>query len=136
MEVQNPPERTCLTGTVIKGRQVGRTIGFPTANLDVDLRSEPFLKKGVYGVKVYHDEKTYYGVMNIGIRPTFKDGDPSVSYEVYILNFHKDIYGDSLRVETLFFIREEKAFRTIDQLIQQLNLDVQQLDRQILQLSS
>ncbi|MCM3653411.1 riboflavin kinase [Metabacillus litoralis] len=135
MEVCNQTLEASIKGTVVKGRQIGRTIGFPTANLAIYTANKDHLKKGVYGVKVYHDEKAYYGVMNIGVRPTFKDGDPSVSYEVHILDFHKDIYHEQLEVEVLFFVREEKAFQSKDQLIQQLNLDVERFNEQLLQVS-
>ena len=135
MEVCNQTLEASIKGTVVKGRQIGRTIGFPTANLAIHSDNMGNLKKGVYGVKVYHDKKAHYGVMNIGVRPTFKDGDSSVSYEVHILDFHKDIYNEQLEVEVLFFIREEKAFQSKDQLIQQLNLDVERFNEQLLQVS-
>lgn len=134
MEERNHTLGASIEGTVVKGSQIGRTIGFPTANLALYSVNKDNLKKGVYGVKVIHHEKAYYGVMNIGVRPTFKD-DNRVSYEVHILDFHKNIYHEQLEVEVLFFIREEKAFRSKQQLIQQLNLDVEQFNEQLLQLS-
>lgn len=69
----------------------------------------------------------YYGVMNIGIRPTFKEVVPSVSYEVHILDFNQEIYGDSLSIKVIFFIRDEIAFKSKYQLIQQLNNDVEKV---------
>lgn len=113
-----------LTGSVVKGRQVGRTIGFPTANLMFDQQYIPNLKNGVYAVEVYYSENKYYGLMNIGIRPTFNEDKPSVSYEVHILNFHKEIYGETLQVKALFYIRDEQSFHSKDQLTQQLKRDV------------
>ncbi|MFJ5760640.1 riboflavin kinase [Neobacillus sp. NPDC093182] len=71
-----------IKGQVVKGRQVDRKIGFPTANLGVSSNVESFLQRGVYGVNVYHGNFSYNGVMNIGVRPTFKDKRPSVSCEV------------------------------------------------------
>lgn len=135
MEVRNQTLGASIKGTVVKGHQIGRTIGFPTVNLAIHTANKEKLKNGVYGVKVYHDEKAYYGVMNIGVRPTFKDGESTISYEVHILDFHKDIYSEQLEVEVLFFIREEKAFQSKDQLIQQINLDVELFNEQLLQLS-
>ncbi|MGG7618099.1 riboflavin kinase [Bacillus coreaensis] len=123
-----------IKGMVVKGHQIGRTIGFPTANLVVHPRNNDSQKKGVYGVKVYHNKKAYFGVMNIGVRPTFKD-DNTVSYEVHILDFHKDIYSEELEVELLFFIREERAFGSKSQLIHQINEDVKQFNEKLLQLS-
>jgi riboflavin kinase len=136
MEAHSQLTKTCLKGTVIQGRQIGRKIGFPTANLAINSGNGQYLQRGVFGVKIHHYDTAYYGVMNIGVRPTFKDGDPSVSYEVHILNFNQDIYGDQLQVDILFFIREEKAFNSKEQLIQQLNQDIQQVDKRLLQLSS
>lgn len=121
--------KTCLMGTVIQGRQIGRTIGFPTANLSISSSEGPFLEKGVYGVKVYQNTIAYDGLMNIGVRPTFKDKNPSVSYEIHILNFNKDIYGEQLQVEVMFFIREEMAFKSKEQLIEQINQDLQHMDQ-------
>jgi riboflavin kinase len=134
MEVRDQNLGTCIEGTVVKGHQIGRTLGFPTANLVIHQSIKDNLKKGVYGVKVYHDQKNYYGLMNVGVRPTFKEGSSTVSYEVHILNFHKEIYGELLQVDILFFIREEQAFHSKDQLIQQLNLDVEQFDERLSQL--
>lgn len=133
MVVNNLP-LALIKGMVVKGHQIGSTIGFPTANLAVHPSNNDSQKKGVYGVKVHHDKKAYFGVMNIGVRPTFKD-DNTVSYEVHILEFHKDIYSEQLEVELLFFIREEKAFSSKSQLIHQLNEDVKQFNEKLHQLS-
>jgi len=133
MKVLDNYTQTTLKGEVIHGRQIGRTIGFPTANLQVSLENEPYLPKGVYGVKVYHGEAYYNGVMNIGWRPTFKGEEKAISLEVHILHFNQDIYGEQLRVDILFFIREEQAFNSIDQLVQQLNHDIEQANEQFLE---
>jgi riboflavin kinase len=114
-----------IKGEVIHGRKIGRTIGFPTANLHINQEPEEGYSQGIYGVEVYHKGYMYYGVMNIGMRPTFKEMKPSISYEVHILDFDQDIYGDSLSVVVVFFIRDEVAFKSKDQLIQQLNNDVE-----------
>jgi len=123
---------TFFTGRVIHGRKIGRTIGFPTANLQINQELEEGFLKGVYGVKVYHKGFMYQGVMNIGVRPTFKDIKPIVSCEVHILDFGQEIYGDSLSIEVAFFIRDEVAFKSKDQLIQQLNKDVEIADKMFL----
>ena len=91
---------------------------------NVDCEDEPYLPKGVYGVKVHQGDASYNGVMNIGTRPTFKGEKQTLSFEVHILNFNQNIYGQQLEIEILFFIRNEKAFDSIEQLIQQLNNDV------------
>lgn len=108
-------------GRVIKGKQVGRTIGFPTANLEVN--AHPFLSLGVYGVKVICNRQLYDGILNIGRRPTFKDGD-SISYEVNIFDFDKSIYGEYVRITICFFVREEKKFPSVPLLISQINKDI------------
>lgn len=123
---------TFFTGRVIHGRKIGRTIGFPTANLHINQEPEEGFLKGVYGVKVNHKGYMYRGVMNIGVRPTFKDIKSIVSCEVHIFDFNQDIYGDSLSIEVVFFIRDEVAFKSKDQLIQQLNKDVEIADKMFL----
>src|SRR5213075_450356 len=114
MKVLDKNKQTVFKGEVIQGRQIGRTIGFPTANLRVSAEEEPILPKGVYGVKVYHKGVPYNGVMNIGIRPTFKGEEPDLSLEVYILDFNRNIYGEHLIIDILFFIRDEQAFDSIE----------------------
>lgn len=118
-----------LRGEVIHGRQIGRTIGFPTANLYFNQSEEPYLPKGVYGVKVKHQNAIYNGVMNVGKRPTFKEDDQSISCEVHILDFNQDIYGEVLQIDVQFYIREEQAFHSVDQLIGQLHQDIEQANR-------
>lgn len=110
-----------LSGKVEKGKQLGKTIGFPTANLKVSLKSLP--PKGVYGVYVYKNYKQYVGVMNIGTRPTFQDGEHT-TIEVHLLDFNETIYGETLLIELLFPIRSEKKFSNLDALIAQLKKDV------------
>lgn len=123
---------TFFTGRVIHGRKIGRTIGFPTANLYINQEPKEGFFKGVYGVKVNHKGYMYQGVMNIGVRPTFKDTNPIVSCEVHIFDFDQDIYGDLLSIEVVFFIRDEVAFKSKDQLVQQLNKDVEIADKMFL----
>lgn len=130
IKVVDSYKQTVFTGEVVQGRQVGRTIGFPTANLRVRSEEEPYLPRGVYGVKVYHENATYYGVMNIGMRPTFKGERESLSFEVHILHFNQNIYGQQLKIDILFFIRNEQAFDSIEQLIQQLKGDVEFANKQ------
>jgi riboflavin kinase len=111
-----------IGGKVVRGNQIGQTIGFPTANIfmhDKELQ----LKQGVYGVKVVYQSHLYYGVMNVGTRPTFEEKDKSVSYEVHIFEFERCIYGETLEVEPCFFVRPEKAFSNVKELIQQIKQD-------------
>lgn len=110
-----------LNGTVIHGDKRGRTIGFPTANLDTDDYTLP--KVGVYAVEVNVDGEQYYAMANVGYKPTFKDDQKKPSLEVHIFDFQKEIYGSSISVTWLKRIRDEKKFKSIDELIDQLKTD-------------
>lgn len=114
-------ENQYLYGQVVQGKQLGRTIGFPTANIKVEVGIP--LQRGVYGVYVYHQGKRHIGVMNVGKRPTFDDGEHQ-TYEVHILDFSKDIYNQKLTIEVLFYIRPEQKFNQLTELVQQLHADV------------
>ncbi|MBP1155361.1 MULTISPECIES: 3,4-dihydroxy-2-butanone-4-phosphate synthase [unclassified Paenibacillus] len=112
-----------FTGLVIQGREVGRKIGFPTANMYID--AEVPLEHGVYGVTVsYHDVK-YVGVMNVGVRPTFNHDQNEVHHEIHLLHFNNMIYGKVLQVDVNFFVRNEISFSTVDQLINQIKKDIE-----------
>ena len=114
-----------LKGTVMHGNRMGHQIGFPTANISIDINLV-VPKFGVYEVVVIKDDKTYKGVMNIGNKPTVSD-DINLSYEVHILDFDEDIYEAVLEVELLSFIREEIKFDNIDQLKTQIALDIKSI---------
>ena len=114
-----------LKGTVMHGNRMGHQIGFPTANISIDINLV-VPKFGVYEVVVIKDDKTYKGVMNIGNKPTVSD-DINLSYEVHILDFDEDIYESVLEVELLSFIREEIKFDYIDQLKTQIALDIKSI---------
>ena len=110
-----------MSGCVEQGKQLGRTIGFPTANLTVV--SEILPAQGVYGVYVYRGGRQHLGVMNIGHRPTFQDGEHQ-TIEVHILDFDESIYGEILVIEVLFPIRTERKFSSLVALTAQLQKDV------------
>lgn len=111
-----------LTGTVVRGDQRGRTIGFPTANLRVhsDRKLVPAL--GVYAVRVEHGDERLGGMMNVGRRPTF-EADGAVSVEVHLFDFDGDIYGDRLRVHFVARIRDEVKFDGVEALVARLRQD-------------
>ncbi|MCD7839867.1 MAG: bifunctional riboflavin kinase/FAD synthetase [Erysipelotrichaceae bacterium] len=109
-----------ITGKIIKGRQIGRTIGFATANVDYNNYYLP--KRGVYVVKAYIHNHEYMGMCNIGLNPTFSELS-HYSLEVNILDFNEDIYGEYLKVEFYDMIRGEKTFDNRQGLIQQLTQD-------------
>lgn len=113
------------SGIVIHGDKRGRTLGFPTAN--VDLNSEYMIPPiGVYSVKMKVDGKWYSGVCNVGHKPTFKKETalkPSV--EVHLFNFNDDIYGKEVQVEWHQYLRKEQKFSGINELIAQIERDKQ-----------
>lgn len=111
-----------LRGTVGHGEKRGRTIGFPTANLQLEDRYV-IPAKGVYAVKVFYKNEILYGVMNVGVKPTFHDGMAAPSFEVHLFDFADDIYGQELKVELQAFIRPERKFESIDALISQIAQD-------------
>jgi riboflavin kinase/FMN adenylyltransferase len=110
-----------LNGQVQKGNQLGRTIGFPTANLAVAESYKLIPKKGVYLVQSVLNQKKVFGLMNIGVRPTV-DGKTQ-TIEVFYLDFESDLYGQQLHVELLDFIRDEQKFESLDALKIQLEKD-------------
>ena len=110
-----------LTGTVQKGRQLGRTIGFPTANLRVESTYKLIPKIGVYIVRSIFDGKTVFGMMNIGTKPTV-DGK-NLSIEVYYLDFEADLYGNTVEVSLIDYIRDEQKFDSVALLQAQLEND-------------
>ncbi|MEM7593266.1 MAG: bifunctional riboflavin kinase/FAD synthetase [Cyanobacteria bacterium P01_A01_bin.83] len=111
-----------LIGTVVTGQQLGRTIGFPTANLQ--LPPEKFLPRyGVYSVDVLLEQTVIKGVMNIGCRPTVAGEAPTI--EVHLLNWSGDLYGQTLKVNLLRFLRPEQKFASVEELKQQIIKDCQ-----------
>ncbi len=113
-----------VSGRVIKGKQLGTKLGFPTANLKIANKVYPPF--GVYGVKISieNDEKEYYGIMNIGINPTLKLGEHSI--EVHIFDFNKNIYNKKIIISLIKFLRNEKKFESKESLIAQITEDVLQ----------
>ncbi|CQR47652.1 Riboflavin biosynthesis protein RibF [Paraliobacillus sp. PM-2] len=116
------------SGTVIEGEKRGRTIGYPTANIDPD-QAYAIPKAAVYGVKVWVKEHCVYGMANIGYKPTFHDKNESsqLTVEVHLFDFNQAIYGEQVKIEWRVFIREEQKFTGIDALINQLKQDEQRI---------
>lgn len=110
-----------ISGKVVKGKQLGSKIGFPTANIHISENYKLMPKKGVYLVKSVIENKTVYGIMNIGNRPTV--GGEHQTIEVYFLNFNQNLYGKQLCIEFLKFLRDEQKFHSVDELIVQLKKD-------------
>jgi len=111
----------CLSGTVIKGNQLGRTLGYPTANIQVDESLKLIPYQGVYIAKSTIDNEEVYGMMNIGTKPTV-DGKVQ-SIEIHYFNFEQNLYDRSLKIELLHRLRDEQKFETIKQLEEQLQID-------------
>lgn len=112
-----------LNGNIIHGDMRGRTLGFPTANLDVwDLNQLP--ARGVYATWAVIGEKKYPSITNIGFRPTFKNNSYLPKIETYIIDFNEDLYNKSLTIEFVEYFRAEQKFSSADLLKQQLNQDV------------
>ena len=112
-----------LCGEVVEGKKMGRTLGFPTANLKTDGLALP--PNGVYVARVVEDEKVYPAVLNVGVRPTV-DGEaskPSPVVEVHIFDFDKNLYGRRLRVRFGPKLREERKFESLDALRAQITRD-------------
>ena len=109
-----------LKGYIIKGKQIGRTIGFPTVNLNYD-KSFVVPKGGVYGTIVEYKNNFYKGITNIGYNPTLEGN--KLSIETNILNFDKNIYGEEIKLYFIEKIREEKKFVNLEELKNQLYKD-------------
>ncbi|MCZ8228931.1 bifunctional riboflavin kinase/FAD synthetase [Flavobacterium sp.] len=110
-----------ISGKVVKGKQLGRTIGFPTANIAIAEDFKLIPKNGVYVVKSHINHQTIYGMMNIGFNPTV--GGEKQSIEVHFLDFDKDVYHRELTISILHRLRWEHKFQTIDLLKAQLAQD-------------
>lgn len=111
-----------LIGKVIKGKMLGRTIGYPTANLLISDKDKLIPKNGVYFVKTEIDNCFNFGMMNIGLNPT-TDSDNKLKLEVNIFNFDKDIYEKDIKIEFLQRIREEEKFDSIEALKNKIKSD-------------
>ena len=113
-----------VSGTIVKGNQLGRKLGFPTINIMTEeYRAYP--PNGVYATKVYIDKKQYLGITNIGYAPTV---DVEVKrIETYIYDFNEDVYGKHAKVEFYKFIRPERKFNSIDELKSEVDKNKQQV---------
>jgi riboflavin kinase/FMN adenylyltransferase len=114
-----------LIGKVMEGKHLGHVLGFPTANL-IFKNGLVAPKRGIYAALCYtEDGERHIGVANVGIRPTVTDGSDShtLNCEIYILNFNKSIYGSTLKVEFVEYLRDEKKFDSLRDLSQQIAKD-------------
>lgn len=110
-----------ILGTVVEGDHLGTKLGFPTANLRT--HNEQFPPNGVYAVEALHRNRTYQGVVNIGVRPTVKTQDSPKLLELHLFDFHKDIYGEDVEVIFRKYLRTERKFDSLDDLKSQIAKD-------------
>ena len=111
-----------ILGTVTHGDNLGKKIGFPTANLSA--HSEQFPPNGVYFAEARVNGVLYYGVINLGYRPTVSSGKSERVLEIHMLDFDRDIYGEDVEVRFMRHLRPERKFESLESLAQQIELDV------------
>lgn len=113
-----------ITGRVVKGDKIGRLMGFPTANLEIDSKHKLVPADGIYAVTVSHEHTVFGGMLYIGYRPTIDGAKKSI--EVNIFDFDKDIYGESLSIKFHQLIRGDSKFNDLEELKEQLKRDKDQ----------
>ncbi len=111
-----------MSGIVVHGKKLGKTISFPTANIGIKDEDKLIPKNGVYLVGVEVEGFKGFGMMNVGTNPT-TDADEKIKLEVNIFNFDKDIYGKKIKVEFIERLRDEKKFKSVDELINAIKND-------------
>jgi len=114
-----------LSGKVVRGDAIGRTLGFPTANIAVDYPFKLVPARGIYAVHVFVKGRRHKGVVSIGVRPTVVSNSAE-TIEVYIMDFNDDIYDEKISIEFIKYIREEKTFGSINELKENIANDVAQ----------
>lgn len=119
-------EEFSISSMVMKGFQVGRTLGFPTANLQIP-NNKIIPKEGVYATRVLYNNRVYNSVTNIGNRPTFDGKEKSI--ETHIFDFKEDIYNKELRLYFVDYIREERRFENKYMLVNQMKIDVENVKK-------
>lgn len=118
-----------LTGRVVHGNKVGRKLGFPTANVQIEKEYKLIPAEGIYAVKVLIADTTYNGMLNIGRRPTVDIKDAPLSIEVNIFEFDDTIYGREIQLDLIERIRDEKKFENTDELIAEMQKDKVRCER-------
>jgi riboflavin kinase/FMN adenylyltransferase len=110
-----------LSGTIVKGDKIGRKIGFPTANLYIEEKYKLKPQNGVYLVQCHWDNQKYFGMMNVGKRPTISGKETQI--ETYFFDFDGDLYGKKLNINLLEKIRDEQKYDSLESLGNQLSID-------------
>ena len=120
--------RPLITGTVVKGAQLGRQLGYPTANIELPDNTQ--LKHGIYAVRFRRADGTLNnGVASFGRRPTVNSGDPL--FETYVFDFSGDLYGEDVTISLVSYLRGEEKFDGVEALIEQMDKDADEA-RQVL----
>lgn len=115
-------ERYSITGTVVHGHKKGRELGYPTANIELDSHFKLIPRLGIYAVQAELEGKRYFGMMSIGYNPTVTD-EKQLRIEVHIFDFDENVYGKKIKINLLEYLREEKKFDSLDELIKEMNSD-------------
>lgn len=115
-----------VSGEVVHGKKIGRTIGYPTANINVD-ETKLLPKKGAYIVEVWLKGNFYKGMLSVGTNPTV--GGEQLTVEVYILDFKGDIYGENITIKFREFLHEEIKFESLEKLMEQLDKDKEKTEK-------
>jgi len=118
-----------LKGRVIEGKKLGRNLGFPTANIHIENAYKIVPKKGVYAVEIEYNNKKYYGMMNVGVRPTLNEKKQTQTIETHIFNFNHNIYNSFLKINFFKRIRNEMKFKNIEELKNQLVKDKLEVEK-------
>ncbi len=113
-----------LRGVVIKGRGIGKSLEYPTANIHIDSDLKLIPKNGVYIVKSSDNEKLLWGMMNIGVNPTFNNS--KLSLEVHFLDYNNSLYDKTLTIQLVKFLRDEQKFSSVEALKAQIKMDEKQ----------
>ena len=118
-----------FSGKIIPGNKIGRSFGFPTANIKVKDKNKLIPRDGVYAVSIRFQNELYNGMLNIGIRPTITNSSTGKSIEVHIFDFYKDIYSQEVAISFIKRIRDEIKFTNSEMLVKQLKQDKEIIEK-------
>ena len=118
-----------FSGIVVKGKEIGRKLGFPTANIQVPDENKLIPGLGIYAVEVEHKERTYKGMLSIGTNPTIDSENEKIHIEVHIFDFDSTIYGEVIKITMRQKIREEEQYENLDSLARQLVRDKEEVSK-------
>ena len=117
-----------IRGKVVEGKKLGKKIGFPTANLKLSQMKQILPMHGVYCVNLKIDNKSYLGLCNVGLRPTFEEDTNKISIETHLINRSIDLYGKNVEIIFLSFVRKEIRFNSANELAEQIKRDIKKIE--------